>query len=397
MPSASRLSYGRPRGAAEWRTLREALAIAFAIPPKDVPKWIRRAGPANFRVVRDGREVGGGLALYPSGHFFGGRSVPAIGVAAVGILPHHRARGLGSFLMRESLQETARRGIPISTLYPATMPVYRRAGYERAGSWVFHSIPVERLDAREREPEVRPERPGDRRAIRALYGSFVRGASGPIDRTEFFWRRALSLDEKDARRWVVERGGRIEGYFVVEQEKRNHYPGPAYDLWMQDHAFATPAAGRRILSFLAAYRSMAGDLRWGGAPADPILGLVDDAVPETRRHTRWMLRVVDLPRAISARGFAPGVEGRVEIEVEDEVLPANAGRWTLRVQGGRGRCERGGRGRVKVDARGLAPIYTGFENPLALQAQGRVDGSDADLALLGALFAGPAPWMRDGF
>ena len=397
MRSTPALSYGRPRGAAEWRALREALAIAFAIPPKDVPKWIRRAGASNFRVVRDGREVGGGLALYPFGHFFGGRSVPALGVAAVGIFPHHRARGLGSFLMGESLREIARRGIPISTLYPATMPVYRRAGYERAGSWVYHFIPVERLDAREREPAVRPERPGDRRAIRALYESFVRGASGPVDRSEFFWRRALALDEKDARRWVVERGGRVEGYFVVEQEKRDGGPGPAYDLWMQDHAFANAAAGRRILSFLAAHRSMAGEIRWPGGVADPILGLLDDTGPQTRRHTRWMLRVADLPKAVAARGFAPGVEGRVEIEVEDEVLPANAGRWTLRVEGERGRCERGGRGRVKADARGLAPLYTGFESPFALRAQGRIDGPDDDLARLGALFAGPAPWMRDGF
>ena len=116
MSSDSRLSYGRPRSATEWRALREALTIAFAIPPKDVPGWIRRAGAANFRVVREGREVGGGLALYPFGHFFGGRSVPAIGVAAVGILPHFRARGVGSFLMREAIREMARRGIPISTL-----------------------------------------------------------------------------------------------------------------------------------------------------------------------------------------------------------------------------------------------------------------------------------------
>ena len=110
-----------------------------------------------------------------------------------------------------------------------------------------------------------------------------------------------------------------------------------------------------------------------------------------------MLRVVDLPKAITARGFAPGVEGSVEIEVEDDLLPANAGRWTIRVAGGRGRCVRGGRGRVKADARGLAPIYTGRESPFALRAAGRVDGPDGELARLGALFAGPAPWMRDGF
>jgi len=397
MPRSPSMSYGRPRGAAEWRALREALAIAFGMTPKDVREWVRRAGPDRMRVVREGRTVAGGLALHAFGHWFGGRSVPAFGVAAVGILPHFRARGAGSFLMRESLLETARRGVPISTLYPATVPIYRRVGYERAGSWIFHSVPVERLDARDREPAVRPARKGDRRAMRALYGRSVCGASGPIDRSEYFWWRAGGQGEATARTWVIERGGRPVGYFVVEQEKRTAYPGPAYDLWMPDHAFEDAAAGRRILSFLAAHRSMAGDLRWPGGPADPLVGLLEEASVETKRHNRWMLRVVDFPKAVAARGFPREVEGEVGIEVEDALLPGNAGRWTIRVAGGRGRAVRGGRGRVKVDARGLAPIYTGYESPLALRAVGRVDGPDDDLARLGALFAGPAPWMRDGF
>ena len=71
--------------------------------------------------------------------------------------------------------------------------------------------------------------------------------------------------------------------------------------------------------------------------------------------------------------------------------------WTLRVSGGRGRAVRGGRGRVRVGARGLAPLYTGYQSPFDLRAAGLLDGPDGDLERLAALFAGPAPWMRDGF
>jgi predicted acetyltransferase len=397
MPRAARTSYGRPRGAAEWKALRLALEIAFEIPPKDVPRWIRRAGPANFRVVREGREVGGGLLLNPFGHWFGGRVVPAFGVAAVGILPDRRARGLASSLMAEALREMTRRGAGVSTLYPATTPVYRRVGYERAGDQVFHSIPVERIEARDREPLVRPARASDRRAIRALHAASSRVANGPIDRTEYFWWRASGHGERGARTWVVDRAGRVEAYFVVEQDKRKSWPGPAYDLWMPDHAFANAAAGRRILSFLAAHRSLAGDLWWPGGLADPILGLLDPPIVDAKRVNRWMLRVVDLARAVERRGFAPGVAVEVALEIEDDLLERNRGRWTLHVADGRGRLVRGGRGRVRVDARGLAPLYTGYHSPFDLRAQGRLDGPDADLARLGAAFAGPAPFMRDGF
>ena len=78
--------------------------------------------------------------------------------------------------------------------------------------------------------------------------------------------------------------------------------------------------------------------------------------------------------------------------------PANAGRWTLRVEEGRGRVERGGRGRIALDARGLAALYSGFHGADTLAAFGRLKASaPEDLATAVALFAGPTPWMPDMF
>ena len=58
---------------------------------------------------------------------------------------------------------------------------------------------------------------------------------------------------------------------------------------------------------------------------------------------------------------------------------------------------RGGDGNVRLDVRALAPIYTGFTTPRALRSQGRIDGDERSLAALGAIFAGPLPWMQDEF
>ncbi len=389
--------YGPPRGAAEWRALYEALSIAFEIPPKDARRWVRRAGRGCFRVLRSDGEAAGGLALYPMGHWFGGRSVPALGVAGVAVLPHLRARGVASRLMREAVLEMARTGACLSTLYPATHTVYRGAGYEIAGHWEFHTIPVSSLDAREREPAVRPARPRDRRAIRALYGEFARRVPGMVDRSEYFWWRARGRGERTVRTWVVEGGGGPEGYFVLEQEKRTEFPGPGYDLWMPDHAYRTPAAGLRMLSFLAAHRSIAGDLRWPGGPADPLLALLAEPFAKPKKHGRWMLRVADLAGAVARRGFPAGLEASVDLEVEDDLVARNRGRWTIRVADGRGRAVRGGAGRVRVGARGFAPVYTGYQSPFDLRAAGLLAGPDGDLERLAAIFAGPAPWMRDGF
>ena len=57
----------------------------------------------------------------------------------------------------------------------------------------------------------------------------------------------------------------------------------------------------------------------------------------------------------------------------------------------------GGEGRLQLDVRGLAPLYTGYLSPQALRAAGLLDGPEADLRSAAAAFAGPVPWMREGF
>ncbi len=395
MPSTGRLVCAVP-SPAEARRLEPALSLAFNLGPKEAARWIRRAGRDQFRVALRGREVLGGLALHPMGHWFGGRSVPAVGVAGVAVLPEHRAAGVASFLMRESVREMARRRTAISGLFPATLPVYRRAGYEQAGSWIHYAVPPEALDPGPRDLAVRPARPADRPVIRALYGEVARGSAGCLDRTPYLWWRVFGRGKPDTRTYLVLRGKAPAGYVCVRQEEHEG-PGRPYDLFLGDVAFTTEAAGRRILSFLAAHRSLAEEVHWFGGPADPLVGLLGEVRTRVKRVVRWMVRVVDLRAAVAARGYPPGLAAEVHLDVADDLLPGNAGRWVLRVAGGRGRAVRGGRGSVRVDVRTLAPIYTGFASPRELRPAGGVDGPGADLDALGALFAGPAPWMREGF
>jgi len=59
-----------------------------------------------------------------------------------------------------------------------------------------------------------------------------------------------------------------------------------------------------------------------------------------------MLRITDLRRAVAERGFPPGLSAEVHLAVEDPLVPGNAGRWVLRVAGGRGLVAHGPCGRA---------------------------------------------------
>ncbi|WP_372240400.1 sterol carrier protein domain-containing protein [Corallococcus sp. CA049B] len=77
--------------------------------------------------------------------------------------------------------------------------------------------------------------------------------------------------------------------------------------------------------------------------------------------------------------------------------PGEHGRFVLEVEGGTARVRPGGEGRLKLHVRALAPLYTGFLTPRALQLAGMLTGDDASLDAASALFSGPAPSLRDMF
>ena len=156
-------------------------------------------------------------------------------------------------------------------------------------------------------------------------------------------------------------------------------------------------ASRTLLGMFANHRSTTRYFNLLGAPADPSLHLLAEQSATITDRIDWMLRLIDVPGALEARGYAAGVTGELHLEVADDVLDRNHRRFTLTVADGGGRVTEGGRGEFRVDVRGLAAIYTGYLAPAELTATGLVDAPDRALATAGAIFAGPAPWMPDMF
>jgi predicted acetyltransferase len=116
----------------------------------------------------------------------------------------------------------------------------------------------------------------------------------------------------------------------------------------------------------------------------------------------WMLRVVDAPAAMTARGFPPAVAAAVPLEINDSARPANSGTWQLEVAGGKGALTPAaapaarGAAPLALGARGLAALYAG--TPVAtLRLAGLAAGGapDADAALDAAFAA--TPYMVDDF
>jgi len=114
------------------------------VPADQAERILKVLPPERMHAVwEDGRAVGGAGAFRLELTVPGGR-VPAAGVAAVGVLPTHRRRGILRALMRAQLDGCRERGEPVAYLWASENTVYGRFGYGMASLAAEIDLPRER-------------------------------------------------------------------------------------------------------------------------------------------------------------------------------------------------------------------------------------------------------------
>jgi predicted acetyltransferase len=163
-------------------------------------------------------------------------------------------------------------------------------------------------------------------------------------------------------------------------------------------AALTPDAARRLWAFLAGHSALNDAVRWFGPPADLLATWVDGSWLEVTSHLSWLIRLIDLPAALQARGYPSAPDGCIHLEVDDPLLPANRGRWQLDVRDGSGTVVSGGEGHLKLSVRALAPLMSGHWSATQLVELGWLRCSNpTQLLLADQVFSSPPPWMPDLF
>ena len=371
------------------------LSWSFGSALGDMEPWLRKAGLDNVRVVRRRGAIEACLVVIPMGQFFGGKSVPMFGVAGVASSVEARGTGASIELMQRTLRELHARVVALSTLYPATLSLYRKVGYESAGGQYEARVPVGAIDVRDRRLPLRAMTPDDDAAIEACYRARATRANGFLDRGPYMWARTRNpRNVAVTRGFVVGEAGHVEGYALLNErvDAALHYALHASDL-----VATTPRAHRRLLALAADHGTLGTHFVWRGAPCDPFVQLLPRNGCEVRLVDPWMLRIVHFASAMTARGWPSHVALELDFDVTDDVIAENAGRWSVRIAEGRGEVVRGGKGAIRIDVRALASLYSGWLDPFALAATGGIDAPEGELEKVAVAFAGGAPWMPDGF
>jgi predicted acetyltransferase len=342
----------------------------------------------NVLGIFDGARLVASGRYLPVEQWWHGRAVPAGGVASVYVAPEERGRGVGTRLATALVELIAERGRPLSVLYPATAPVYRRAGYEHAGAEhiaVFRTEALRSLgDEAAGTVKIRAAGPDDAAEVVAVLRAVHAAArdAGPLDRGETFVR--WSLDDPELFAYLADDG------FIAY-----HWNEGLTELVVERAVAGSVETARALWALVGSGSSTAETVRARVSPHDPLWWLLRDRGDDRMTRSSWMVRIVDAPAAIAARGFPAGVAAEIPLVVHDRLRPGNAGSWRLMVADGRGRLERTAESAdaVRMTERGLAALYAGVPTA-TLGAAGLLGGGDP--AALDSVFAGTA-FMLDDF
>ncbi len=386
------------RDDAERQRFAEIDAAAFAGRASDNMRWLKAAEPhTTLRLARIGGEVVGGFILLPTGEFFGGRSVPAQGVSAVVVDAAWRRRGVAGALMRDCVAQACARGAAVAPLFAATVRLYRRWGWEVCTQTFRQTVQTRALSGFRGAGTVRAH--PDRAAVEAMRRTQLLRWDGPLDRPDWWlsveWDPGNPDSHKGEYGWYED--GELTGYVRYDSDR-------AQGMWIrvrvQELIYTTGDALRGLLGFLGGQESQSGEVVFVHS-AIPDLSPLHLVLPEPHRDVEvgafipWMQRIVDVERALTARGWPAQAAGRVELEVTDPVLGVE--RVVLEVEGGEGRVSKGGDGHVRCGIGALSAWYSSALRARDAMLLGLMEGDAGALAAMDGLVAGGVPWIPDFF
>ena len=272
----------------------------------------------------------------------GAGTLPAAGVTWVAVLPSHRRRGVLSSLMRRQLADIRERGELVAVLWASEATIYPRYGYGRA-MWhadltlyrgegaLARQVPVDGgLRLRIAEPAaVRPE-------LAKVYEAVLASRPGFIARNEAWWQSAV-FDPVDERQGasplhcvLAEDDGGPRGYAlysgVNSWDAETALPDGV--VTVRELVCADPAASASVSADLLG-RDLITEFRLRRRPVDdPLLyQLADPRRARPRLKDALWARIIDVPGALAGRRYSAPVD--TVIDVRDDLVPSNAGRWRL--------------------------------------------------------------------
>jgi predicted acetyltransferase len=367
----------------------------------------------------DGKQMVGSASSHSVRLTVPGGSAAAAGITLVSVLPTYRRRGILTSLMDWLLADAARRGEALAILFATEASIYARFGFGMAsmhqrlrfsrgeGKLAAGPESAGTAAAATRAPRLREAEPlAARTDLASVFDAVLPCQPGTLARDARWWDHILGDPPvmrpsgfSPLRCIIAEDEAGPRGYALYRTQLTwGEDQLAAGTLRIRELTATDPAATAALWADLLS-RDLTSEVIAQMRPIDdPVLAMLAD--PRRARPAPadglW-LRLVDLRAALCQRRYSAAID--LVLEVSDQALDSNAGRWRLRTggpdSGEPAACDRtGDPADLRLSVQALGAGFLGAPRVGQLAAAGQIaELTPGSLARLGTAMS----WERAPF
>ena len=342
----------------------------------------------------DGPILATAFSAFPFTMRANGRAMAYAGISGVGTRPEYRRRGLLRRIMTQSFADMRDRGQSVAGLWASQAGIYQRYGFSINNHKRRYEIDT---------ADIRLNGVGDEflkiirhlpaevmDTVKNLYREFVNERMCYLHRSSALWMNNVleEGDEGPIYIAIAYDGTEPKGYvaYTLRAAKVKHRARPQ-EIKILDFCWLSLSAYRAIWQYLGLH-DLVGRVTWETAP-------IDDPAQEVFQEPRLLhmvdeegawFRIVDVPAALSGRGYYG--EGETVIEVfGDDIATWNNGRWKLEVLKGNSLVQpTDEEPDIRIDIKSLGSLFTGMRRARELISWELIEGAEDAVARVDRIF-----------
>lgn len=338
----------------------------------------------------DGKDLVSQFAVYPLQMNLHGE-IYAIGfVTSVSTYPEYTGKGIMRRLMKQSLTDMRERGQSLALLYPYSIPLYRKFGWEIISNKMSFIVKDYQIPSRVRAAGYVRRVDWKSEDLKQLHTRFALQTHGCLLRNALAWEEYWRWDEDDT---VVA---------VYYNEKDTPLGYMVYLLkgdvmYIKEMIYLNREAQKGLWEYIHAHYSMIDEVHGFSYYSESIAFEMDDGDIKETIRPYIMGRIVDLEKFFQNYPCkSSSKELRLTFQVEDEILPWNNRKFTILFDKGRCTLEEGeGDHTLALTIGTLTTLALGYKTAAQLYRMERIQGDKEAVRLLDEVLLHEIPYISD--
>ena len=376
-------------GAEDLDQFNDLLRYAFQVTQKDLLEigWendeIRKS---KFPILQhasvlgwfDGERLASQISIYPMNMNIHNKKYDIGLITGVATYPEYACQGLMSSLMKVCLREMKDRGQSISLLYPYSIPLYRKKGWELIADKMTFQVKDFQLPKLKKMPGYVRRVNDDSATLKELHNKFAKKTHGCLLRNELAWEEYWRWDSDDMTTAIYyNENDEPHGYLVYRLDNEIFY--------IKEMVYLNRQAWKGLWNYVSAHESMLTEVRGNNYTGTSIsFWLPDSDIKETIRPY-VMGRIIDVHAFIKDYQFIHiRRHEALTFEITDDVCEWNNTSFTVTLSPTHGPLigTVPTKNRIRLTIKCLTTLLLGYKRPHLLNQMGVISADEETLELL---------------